>query len=106
MDRVHGSWAAAALVHGGLRREAMAVAHRSSCSHPVRATAACHEVGKTKKGSPGFSSDLHRSLYGGKEAVRQWWSFGSRWRRCRRNEDQEEESWRGGDLHRRQGDLL
>jgi hypothetical protein len=67
-----------ALVHGGHRTEAAVVAHRSSYSRPVRATMAHHELGKTKKSSPGFGSDLHRSLYGGEEAPRRRWSFGSR----------------------------
>jgi hypothetical protein len=69
MGRVHGSWTSTGVVHGRHRIEAAAVAHQSSYSQPVWATTAHHEVGKTKKSSPGFSSDLHQSLYGGKEAV-------------------------------------
>jgi hypothetical protein len=81
-----------ALVHGGHRTEEAVVAHRSSCSRPIRATTAHREVGKTKKSSSGFGSDLHRSLYGGEETAQRWWSFGSGWRRCGHDEDQEEES--------------
>jgi hypothetical protein len=77
MDRVHGSWSTAALAHGGPGTEA---------------TVAHHEVGKTKKSSPGFGFDLHQSLYGGKEAVRRRWTFGSRWRWRGHDGDQEEES--------------
>jgi hypothetical protein len=95
-----------ALVHGGHRIEATVVAHRSSCSWSIRAMAARRNVGKTKKSSPGFGSDLHRSLYGGEEVTRWRWSFSSGWRQSERDEDQEEESWRGGDLHRRQDNLL
>jgi hypothetical protein len=69
-----------ALVHGGHRIEAAVVAHQSSCSRPVRATVAQRKVGKMKKSSPGFSFDLHRSLYGGEEAARRRWSFGLGWR--------------------------
>jgi hypothetical protein len=79
MDRVHGSWTAAALVHGGPGTEATTVDHWSSCSQQVQATAAHHEVGKMKKSSPGFGSDLHRSLYGGKDVARRRWSLGSGW---------------------------
>jgi hypothetical protein len=86
MDRVHGSWTSAGAIHGGHRTEAAMVAHRSSCSRPIRATAARHEVGKTKKSLSGFSSDLHQSLYSGKEATRRRWSFGSGWRRHGRDE--------------------
>jgi hypothetical protein len=82
MDQVHGSWTSVGAVHGGHRTEAAMVAHRSSCSWSVRATAARHEVGKMKESSPGFGSDLHQSLYGGKEATRRRWSFDSGWRRC------------------------
>jgi hypothetical protein len=57
-----------ALVHGGHRTEAVVVARRSSYSRPVRPTMAHHELGKTKKSSLRFISDLHRSLYGGEEA--------------------------------------
>jgi hypothetical protein len=70
MDQVHGSWTSAGAVHGGHRTEAAVVARWSSCSRPVWATTARNEVGKTKENSPEFSSDLHRSLHGGKEAVR------------------------------------
>jgi hypothetical protein len=76
-----------ALVHGGHRTEVVVAAHQSSCSRPVRATAAHHKVGKTKN-SPGFGSDLHRSLYGGKEAARRQWRFGLGWRRHEHDEDQ------------------
>jgi hypothetical protein len=68
-----------ALIHGEPITEEAVVARQSSCSRPVRATVAHSEVGKTKKSSPGFGSDLHRSLYGGEEAARWWWSFGSGW---------------------------
>jgi hypothetical protein len=51
MDRVHGSWTAAVLVLGGPGTEGTAVAHQSSCSWPLWAMAARHEVGKTKKSS-------------------------------------------------------
>jgi hypothetical protein len=94
-----------ALVHGGHITEAAVVARWSSCSRPVRATVANREVGKMKNSS-GFGSDLHRSLYGGEEVTRRRWIFGSRWRRCGCDEDQEQERWRGGDLQRGQGDLL
>jgi hypothetical protein len=94
------------LVHGGHKIEAAVVAHRSSCSRSVRSTAAHRKVGKTKKSSPGFGSALHQSLYGTEEVARWRWSFSLGWRQHERDEDQEEESWRGGDLHRGQGDLL
>jgi hypothetical protein len=81
MDSVHGSWTSASAVHGGHRIEAVVVALWSSCYRPVQATAAHREVGKMKKSSLGFGSDLHRSLYGGKEAAQQRWSFGSGWQR-------------------------
>jgi hypothetical protein len=69
MDRVHGSWTAAALVHGGPGTEATVAAHRSSCSRLVWVTVACHEVGKMKKSSSGFGSDPHRCLYNGMEVA-------------------------------------
>jgi hypothetical protein len=47
------------------------VAHQSSCSWPLRAMMARHEVGKMKESSPGFSSDLLRSLYDGGGAAAQ-----------------------------------
>jgi hypothetical protein len=76
-----------ALVHGGHRTEEAMVAHGSSYSQPVWATVAHREVGKMKKSSPGFGSDLHRSLYGGEEVARRRWSFvlGSRW--CGHDDD-------------------
>jgi hypothetical protein len=77
VDRVHGSWTSAGAVHGGHRIEVVVGAHRSSYSQLVQATTARHEVGKTKKSSPGFGSDLNRSLYGGKEVTQWRWSFGS-----------------------------
>jgi hypothetical protein len=58
------------LAHGGHRTVVAVVPRWSSCSWPVRAMVAHRKVGKTKKSSPGFGSDLHRSLYGGEEAVR------------------------------------
>jgi hypothetical protein len=79
MYRVHPSWTSAGVVHGGHRTKEAVVAHRSSYSRLVQATAACHEVGKTKMSSPGFGSDLHRSLYSGKEVARRRWGFGSGW---------------------------
>jgi hypothetical protein len=79
MDRVHGSWTSAGVVHGGHRTEAAVVAHQSSYSRPVQAMVAHREVGKTKKSSLGFGSDLHQSLYGSKEVVRRRLSFGSGW---------------------------
>jgi hypothetical protein len=69
MDRVHGSWTSVGAVHSGHRIEVVVVAHWSSRSRQVWATAAHHEVGKTKKCSSGFGSDLHRSLYDGKEVA-------------------------------------
>jgi hypothetical protein len=39
-------------------------------------------------------------LDGGEGAVHQWRNFGSGWQRRRHDEDQEEESWRCGNLHR------
>jgi hypothetical protein len=99
MDRFHGSWTSTDSVHGGHRIEAVVVAHRSSCSRPVQATTAHHDVRKMRKSSPGFGSDLHQSLYGGKDVARRRWSFGSGWRRRGRDVDQEEESKRDGDLH-------
>jgi hypothetical protein len=87
MDRVHGSWTSVGMVHGGHRTEAAVVAHRSSCSRPVWAMVSHHEVAKMKKSSLGFSSDLHRSLYDGKEAARRRWSFSSGWRWCGSDED-------------------
>jgi hypothetical protein len=78
-----------ALVHGGHRTEAVVVAQWSSCSRPVQATAARRTVGKMKKSSPVFGFDLHQSLYGGEEAARWWWSFGSGWRWREHDEDQE-----------------
>jgi hypothetical protein len=64
----HEPWVV--LVHGGHRTEEAAVAHRSSFSWSVWATAAHRDVGKTKKGSSGFGSDLQRSLYDCEEAAR------------------------------------
>jgi hypothetical protein len=58
----HGLWVA--LVHDGPRTVEAVVAHWSSCSRPVQATGTRHEVGKTKRSSSGFSSDLHRGLDG------------------------------------------
>jgi hypothetical protein len=87
MDRVHGSWTIAGAVHGGHRIEVAVVARQSSCSRSVRATVAHYEVGKMEKSSPRFNSDVHRSLYGDKEAARWRWSFGSGWRQCRWDED-------------------
>jgi hypothetical protein len=58
------------LVHSGHRTEEAVVAHQSSFSRPVWATAAHRDVGKTKKSSSGFGSDLQRSLYGSEEAAR------------------------------------
>jgi hypothetical protein len=40
--------------------EATAVAHQSSCSRPIRATTAHHEVGKMKKSSLGFGGKVAR----------------------------------------------
>jgi hypothetical protein len=86
----HEPWVA--LDHGGHRTEEAVLAHRSSYSQLVRAMEAHREVGETKKSSLGFGSDLHRSLYNGEEAARRRWSFGSGWRHCGHDEDQEEES--------------
>jgi hypothetical protein len=88
------------LVHGGHRIEAAVVAHWTSCSQTVQATAAHRKLGKTKKSSPGFGSDLHRSLYGSEEVARWQWSFGFRWRWCEHDEDQEEATFYGAEASR------
>jgi hypothetical protein len=50
VDRVHRSWTVVALVHDGARIEEAAVAHRSSCSRLVWATAAHHDMVKMERG--------------------------------------------------------
>jgi hypothetical protein len=40
--------------------DATVVAHQSSCSRPIRATTAHHEVGKMKKSSLGFGGKVAR----------------------------------------------